>query len=313
MNLIETLSKEIKNKGITNKLEIARYIYKRTGNLFKYNPKWYFATPKEKEELKNKHIDILNVTDYNITSYSWANMYNELLSNFGIMSRIKTIDIKVVDSNTKSSYLENIGSNVEVLIDGQVYIADLTKNLNDLVGLKFGLPTNYNCRTNFEIQKKSTSNLENIKNNTEISKLKQMLEIIKVQKQLNAEEYNYQVYRAIEKNIDFSKLNIGFSEGNVYVDLLLKAMIGNYYTPNNICFFDKEKDKYMSVYIVPVNGINEFFSYENGTSILYKFNNISKETLDFYFDNYEYVLSDNLKRIVNMNESKELSSVNKTM
>lgn len=309
MNLIETLNKEVIDQNLSNKLDIARYIYKRTGTLFKYDPMWYFATLEEKETIKNKHIDTLNVTDYNITSYSWANMYNELLRNFGIVSRVKSVDAKLYDTNTKSYYFGNIGSNVEVLIDGQVYIADLTKNLNDLVGLKFGLPTNYNCRTNFEIQKESISNLENIKHNEKVSKLKQMLEIIKKQEHLNEEEYNYQVYRAIENNIDFSRPNIGFAEGKVYTDLLLKTMIGDYYIPNNICFFDKNNDRYMSVYVVPVNGTNQYFSYEKGPSGLYKFNDIPKETIDFYFQNYEYKLSDSLKSIVNINVDKELNSV----
>lgn len=313
MNLVETLNKEIKDKGITNKLEIARYIYKRTGILFKYDPKWYFANQKEKEELKNKHIDILNVTDFNITSYSWSRMYSELLNIFGIPSKIKSVNVKLYNLNTKNYYFENIGTNVEVLIDNQVYIADLTGNLNDLVGLKFGLPTNYNCRTNSEIQTESTSTIENLKKDEKISKLKQMLDIIKIQEHLKNDVYNYQVYRAIANNIDFSKFSIGFSEGKVYTDLLLKFMIGEHYISYNICFFDKFNDRYMSVYIVPVKGTNLYFSYEKGPSGLYKLKDISKETLDFYFSRYEYKLSDSLKAVVNMSKNKAFSSVNKTM
>lgn len=306
MNLIETLKKEINDKKITDKLEIARYIYKKVGNLFKYDPKWYFSTPEEKEELKSKKIDISNVTDNYITNYSWANMYSDLLTNFDITSKINSVDINLYNSVTKKYHTKNMGVNVEVLIDGNSYTADLTKNLNDLISLKFGLPTNYNCRTNDEIKNEPNGNLMNIKNKTK--DLKDKLETMKKEEKLNDQEYIYQVYKAIESNVNFSKPNIGFSEGKTYIDLLLSSILGKNYTSNNICFYDKYYDKYISVYIVPVNGVNIFFSYEKGSSVVYKFKTIPKETLDFYFKNYEYILSDNLKTMINKNSNQTVNS-----
>lgn len=309
MNLLDTLNKEIIDKKITNKLDIARYIYKRTGTLFKYDSLWYFSTPLEKETLKNKNVNLINVTNFNITSASWANMYNELLHNFGIVSRIKSVEVKLYDSTTSNYYIENIGSEVEILIDGQIFVADLTKNLNDLVALKFGLSPSYDCKTRFEIEKNNTNNLNQLKKSEKINKIKQMLDIIKTQEHLNDEEFNYQVFRAIQNNVDFSKPNVGFPEGKIYIDLLLKTIIGDYYMSNNICFYNKENNKYISLYVVPLNGINQYFSYETGPSGLYKFHDIPKETIDFYFQNYEYVLSDSLKSIVNINSNQSLNSV----
>lgn len=91
MDLIKILKYELSELQLTDKFQIARYIYVRTGELFNYDPLYEILDcndQEEKFELINKRVDIHNVTDFNIVCYSWANMYKDLLSEFGINAKV---------------------------------------------------------------------------------------------------------------------------------------------------------------------------------------------------------------------------------
>lgn len=306
MNLLETLNKEVNELKTPNKLQIARYIYRKTGKLFEYDPNWFFKK-EEREDLKSKQIDIKNVTDYNITCFSWAKMYSELLREFGIDSRVKYKQESFRDEKTGAYFVNTVSANVEVLIDGQVYIADL--DINDMAAIKFGLNTHNNCEPLKESNKTKKYPTEE---EAKINRIKEMLDIIKEKEHLNNEEYIFQAYRAIQNNVNFTKPNVGFTVGKAYIDKLLEFFAPVGYKSYNVCFYDNEKQRYMSVYIVPLNGENHFFSYEKQISGLYKFDEVPKERIDFYFQNYKYKLSETLKQKVNANEENTIENVVET-
>lgn len=306
MNLLENLKKEVTELKSTNKLQIARYIYRKTGKLFEYDPNWFFKK-EEREDLKSKQIDINNVTDYNITSFSWAKMYSELLREFGIDSRVKYTQKSFQDEKTGAYFINTVYANVEVLIDGEVYIADL--NINDMAAIKFGLNTHYNCEP---LKESNRAKKYPTEEEAKINRIKEMLNIIKDKEHLSNQEYIFQVYRAIQNNINFTKPNVGFAVGKAYIDKLLEFLTSSNYKSYNVSFYDNEKQKYMSVYIVPLNGENHFFSYEKQVSGLYNFDEIPKERIDFYFQNYKYKLSETLKQKVNANKENTTNNVVQT-
>lgn len=76
MNVIELLANELKNKDWTLE-EKQRYIFLRTCQIFSFDPKYnsciYLPDCKNlQQEIRNKKIDLTNVTDFNVvcTSYS---------------------------------------------------------------------------------------------------------------------------------------------------------------------------------------------------------------------------------------------------
>ena len=98
MDLARDLEEEIKNLNLTDELSIARYIYIRTGELFDYSMA-YLATDysnpievKRSDEIKYQKIDIHHVLDFNLVCTSWAYLYVDLLTYFGIKA-------EVIDSN----------------------------------------------------------------------------------------------------------------------------------------------------------------------------------------------------------------------
>lgn len=54
MDLVAKLSNEIQEKNIVDKKDIQDYLYKRTGELFSYDPLTVFCKPEEKKELLKK-------------------------------------------------------------------------------------------------------------------------------------------------------------------------------------------------------------------------------------------------------------------
>ena len=71
MNVIATLEKELKDR-IWTPDEIARYLYIRSGELFSYDPRYYYADDDLKREILNRKINLENVTDFRVVCTSWA-------------------------------------------------------------------------------------------------------------------------------------------------------------------------------------------------------------------------------------------------
>lgn len=292
MNLLSILVEEITALNITDKLKIAQYIYKRTGEIFEYDPNWIFSSKEEKDILRNKKVDIRNVTDFNITCFSWARLYNELLHAFNIVSKIKYV---YEDSDIPSH------ANVEVYINGRIFIADLTASYIDMVGIKCGLDTYYNCQlskksldsdyefsfVDEDIYKKDL-NLENL-----IISIKEKLDGIK-RSCSDKNRYIYIVYKEIANLIRLVKVHTGYVIGCKYIQSLLKIFLKEDYLTSIIYFYDKSKGIFIAVHQVEVGGVMHYFACENSESG-YDMQEIDEEQVNIYYMLYLYKLSKDLK------------------
>lgn len=307
MNLLEILREEITKLNITDKLEIARYIYIRTGELFEYDPIWNFGDFEEREEVKNKNIDITNVTDFKIICFSWARMYNELLHKFGIISKVKYTEGNRYDENTKRSYKIIKHAYVEVFINGKIYRSDITATLKDFISIKFGYKTNHNCQAarkfneiNYKYDGIIYDNKQEISSEKLIIDMRKILNSIKNDSEITFEEYVYQVCKLIEQKIDFSK-KVGFVIGKIYIEALLNLFVEIDYEFDIMNFFDKNKDIFIAVYEISLKDEIKYFSYEKTNEGFYKFLEISKEKVDFYQQEYSN------KKISNEECSRKIS------
>lgn len=300
MDLLETLRQEITKLGLTDKLKIAQYIYKRTGDLFEYDPLWIFSSTDEREPLRNKRIDIRNVVDVNVTCFSWAILYNELLHAFNIVSRVKYVEEEITSGDTTTK--KPVHAYVEVFLNGRVYKADLTASYTDMIGIKYGLDTYYNCQIskkaceeNYDfsyvgedIYQKDT-NVEQL-----LEKLKKELEIVK-RKCKSKEEYSYHVYQKVGEFINTLKVNTGYVIGSKYVQALLRLFLGEEYLMQNTYFYNKEKSVYIAVHQVTVGRTTHYFAYHKTPDGTYEMQEVTPEAVELYYDMYSYKLSKDLK------------------
>ncbi len=301
MNLLEILREEITKLNITDKLEVARYIYIRTGELFEYDPLWNFGTFEEKLEVKNKNIDINNVTDFEIICFSWAKMYNELLHKFGIVSKVVYTEKSRYDEISKRIYKTINHAYVEVFINGKIYRADITATFNDLISIKFGYATRYNCQSarrynegEYKYDGIIYDNSQELNSEKLVKDMREILNSIKINSKVTQEEYIYQVCKLIEQKIDFSK-KVGFVIGKVYIDALLNIFVQVDYGYEVINFIDKSKDVFISVYQISLKDTTKYFSYERTNLGFYKFLEISKEKVNYYNKEYSKKQIDNKK------------------
>lgn len=300
MDLLGTLKQEIQDKKLTNKLKIAQYIYRRTGELFEYDPLWIFSTPEEREQLRNKKLDIRDINDFAITCFSWSYIYNELLHQFGIVSRIKYVTEEVMENG--ETVKKPVHAYVEVIQGGRIYRADLTVSYTDMIGIKYGLNTYYNCQL-FIDPKNQKNGFEDIgedvyqKNlNVEelINNLKRELESLK-KESTSREEYTYHVYQRVGEVINIIKANTGYVIGAKYIQALLKLFLGNDHLLQNTYFYNKDKSIYIAVHQIDVGKDRHYFAYEKTSDGNYEMHEINKELVDAYFMLYSYKFSKDLK------------------
>lgn len=300
MDLLEALKQEISSLGLTDKLKIAQYIYKRTGDLFEYDPLWIFSSVEERENLRHKKIDIRNVTDFDITCFSWSNLYNELLRSFNIVSRVKYVEEEV--SNGNSTIKKPVHAYVEVFLNGRIYRADLTASYKDMIGIKYGLDTYYNCQISkasyeenydFSYVEKDVYQKDT---NTEslLEDLKIELEELK-KKCRSKEEFSYFVYQKVGELINVLKANTGYVIGAKYIQALLKMFLGDEHLLQNIYFYNKEKSVYIAVHQVTVDRITHYFAYKKMPDGSYEMHEITPEMVELYYDMFSYKLSKDLK------------------
>ncbi len=301
MDLLGTLTQEIQMLELTDKLKIAQYIYKRTGELFEYDPLWIFSNIEEREKLRKKKIDIRNVTDFDITCFSWSDLYNELLHSFGIVSKIKYImeDVSVDDKKVKKA----VHAYVEVFINGRIYLADLTASYKDMIGIKYGLDTYYNCqlsRKSYDSQYEFDYVEEDIyKKNVNVEELIEQLkkDLEKYKGTSNSkEEYIYYVYQKISELINIIKANTGYVIGVKYVQALLKMFLGEEHLFQNVYFYNKDKSIYIAVHKVTVKEVPHYFAYERTPEGNYEMHEVSSAIVDLYYDMYSYKLSKDLRQ-----------------
>lgn len=135
------VSKEIKDyiknnlPTCNNKIELAYAIYVLLGQILYYSP-IYATTKNKKLVLPSYRVTVKNPY---VICYTWSEIYNSLLNEYGISSYI--------DDRNKEHSL------VTMEIDGIEITADATKSSNcsvfdisnDLTSIKFGLDINFFC------------------------------------------------------------------------------------------------------------------------------------------------------------------------
>lgn len=270
MNLLEILSKEIENLKLKNKYFIARYIYIRLGELFNYDPLYIFGNEKEKEFIKNKRINIHNVTDFNLTCMAWSHMYVELLKVFQIEAEVIKNDIHAA---------------VVILIDNKKFLADLTNANEDITNIKFGLPIKnfYQIYKNqnekeFEFEKIDDElYTKGIKAEEVLTQLKQELQFIR--RKLNKERYDYFIFKLLEKIMNFERPNVGFVSGVTYINNLIKDLSSNDTELIKNHFINKENENFIEVFKLITSLNNYYFVYQKNNKGFYELHEQPEEKI----------------------------------
>lgn len=281
MDLLEMLNYEIKELQLTDKFQIARYIYIRTGELFNYDPLYEVLDSSEKDkqfELINKRIDIRNVTDFNVICYSWANMYKDLLTEFGIKA-------KVIES-----FCHN---HVDFLVDDKKYTADLMRDYQDLFLTKFGLPTKYNYQL-MKTKEEQQVELHEVDNKINYRKginTEDVLKLIKEElkdKYKDSDDYMYNTFKTVSTIMNFHRENVGYISGRVYIRYLLKYFLDDSYKPCSARIYNKEDNTYIQAFSVESKNKQHYFIYQKMNNNYYEMNEVNKTIVEYLVNSKSY-------------------------
>ena len=274
MNLLAMMKQEVSELHLTDKLEIAYYLYMRTGQLFEYDPLWGLADSLELYKIKNKQIDIENITDRYLVCFTWSNLFKALLKSFSIEAFIK--------SDSSHAY-------VIVTISDKNYSFDLTKDYEDLMLIKFGFPSKNNHEiVNGKVLEESIfGSVENHEQELHLKNAKKYFEMKKVEFHMSEEDYIYILFKWLEKNICSLCSKAGDVSGNAYVRYVLKFMLGEEYKPHYAKFYNKSTRYFFRVYSIERAGKTYFFSTQSSENGDFAFKEIkSIKEIRFYLSAY---------------------------
>jgi len=268
MNLLELMKQEIINLGLKDKLEIAYYLYIRTGEIFEYDISFVYKEKNEQEKYKTYIPDDEHITDKNKVCFTWARSYINLLNSFGIKAKYK--DTK------RHAY-------VEILIDNYTIKADLMIMGADIMLTKVGLrPRNFKCLQNKALIKKVENSLlnkgiisldmeKNINNSSRIlSAFKNCLKN-KMGKNYK-EEYVYGVFRKVEELINSLDNVLGEVSGTKFISYLLDIFLWDEDKPLDTLFYNQESGIYIKLYLLKrKDGNPYYYAYQKMNDGHYKF------------------------------------------
>ena len=89
MNLIKNIEAHFNEHPDYDELTKIRYIYLYVCKLFSYDMRFYSRSPRIKEEIYNKKIDITNVTDVEVVCFNISCVLVELLHYFGFDAKME--------------------------------------------------------------------------------------------------------------------------------------------------------------------------------------------------------------------------------
>lgn len=268
MELYNILKKEIDDLRLTDEYEIAYYIYIRMGEMFDYDTRYEFDDDKV-EELRNLKVDIRNVTFKDLTCFSWAHLYVDILMAFGIEAWYR--------GSKYHAY-------VEFKANGKNYIADLMKGYIDISLIKFGFPVKF-------LIEKGKNQAENntrlnakfgLRNYISPQKLLEMLfeEIRK--KDIDLEGQVYMILKFLEKYLAFYKGKIGYTSGRKMIAYVLNEFKKIDYNMGE--YYDVFKDDYVLLYYL---SLDIYFAYQKDESGSYEFKEINEEQAEEIMNSYE--------------------------
>ncbi len=285
VNLLAKLKEEVKSLKLTDKYEIAYYIYIRTGQLFDFDPYWTYGTEEEEEQVVAKRIDIEQVTDFKIVCSSWSYMYVDLLKEFDILARV----------------IGGVHYSVVFWINKEEFIADLTKNCgDDILAIKFGLPIqNFTDLTDRKEQNKNLEKKFKYNKGIETEDILEQLREELIIKSASPEDYRNRVYKIIEIIMNFRRENIGYMSGTNYIRYLYYFFSQN--SDNIPClipftpFYDQEKQIYFAVYTLEMESKIHYLVYQENEHGYYEFHEASKREIQNYVSMYSSKFASRLK------------------
>lgn len=280
MNIKKIILDELKDKDYT-KMEIARYIYIRLGQLLVFDPLYVYGSISVQNRLVYKFVDIENLENNKVICSTWALIYSELLDEFDIENEVR---------GTRHYY-------VLVNIDGYIFKADATEgnSMLDLGRIKYGDATqNYEAENIEEIDKKI--------NYYKGIYLTEIIEMLKVELQ---DEQLLESCLGITKDMSIpqrvrikfefiaSLLNKEATPDKNYIDAI------NYLYRLMDCAFNEEEALYIreNVYykinetdtenlvIFKIDEEDEYFYFGNEEEV-YRTEKIEKEKVYYYDKNY---------------------------
>lgn len=212
MDLVELMKKEILSENITTLEEIKDHLYKRSGQIFTFDPKSAFCTDEERQILNAERIDVRNVQKFSLNCFSWAYAFVDLLHSFNIDARV----VIMCNENGK----EHAG--VEAIINGNKYYMDLMARFEDIIRIKFNFEPQYNIQIKNDDEKKDIE-----EKNKKGRSLEKFLEIAKekLEKEYSKsdKEYNYRVFKFIEGCLNSSiwGFDIDYITGIQFINKLM--------------------------------------------------------------------------------------------
>lgn len=267
MNLVEYLKEEVERLHLQDKLEIAKFIYWKTGELFDYNQA-LFCYPKnsvEREKVINEKIDIYNIKSPFLICTSWAKMYVELLQEFEIPA-------KIVDFG-EHRY-------VKILVDEKEVVADLTWGIyKDISMIKLGFRPN-----NFVVNGNNTFENNFQMNDYHGISTEQALAILKTE--VNLDKYSRDV--KVKKAFEIVQLIINIERSNVYFNsgfnLILKLL--DYFLEieaefvEYTCCYNADYTSFFGVFRSFAGVEDDYYIYEQEEDHFYHLKKVSGEQVD---------------------------------
>ena len=274
MNLLELLRQEIKKLPIQNDLIIAKYIYVRTGELFCYNPQWIIATSEELQQIKKQTVDIRNVTSFEIICYSWAQMYQELLQEFGISAKV---------------IHEFCHDYVEFLYNNEIVHADLTKDYYDITFAKLdpSLLQNFYIGSPKRIQSEIQA-IDHLlgyeRHSLRLSILKQAKRNLQTNFSNNSNEYYSTFFQTIEHMLNFMNQNVDYISGRKYIQYLFHEFLDRTQCSYEIYHVSNHNEHFFAeLYLITIKGQTYYFTYQPMNQGAYYFQEVSKGIIDYFF------------------------------
>lgn len=285
MDLLKKMQTEIDLLNLTDKLEIARFLYIRTGELFGYDQAYNTYGYRKSIKMYKKILDTHKIKSFKIICASWAHLYKELLDSFDISA-------KYVDCG------EFCHAYVKFWIGRRKYIADLTDFYADITKIKFGFQTSCFYRETFIKRLRYLLNfgffsvnqsykMFNIDKRIGYFKgiytdevLKMIKKEIYEQKYADYSEWINEVLEIVMLFINIERPYVEFHSGYVLIKKLLEYFLGDY--KNFICctdVYDKERIDFMGVFVNSAFDVNRVYLYKKNKEGYYKLKEISKKKI----------------------------------
>jgi len=280
VNIKKIILDELKDRDYT-KMEIARYIYIRLGQLLVFDPLYVYGSITTQNRLFYSVVDSENLENNKVICSSWALIYSDLLDEFDIENEVR---------GSKHYY-------VLINIDGYVFQADATEgnSMLDLGRIKYGDETkNYDVENIEEIDKKI-----NYYKGIYLTEIIEMLEVELQDDQLLESclgiTKNMSIHKRVRIKFEFiaSLLNKEATPDKNYIDAI------NFLYRLMDCAFNEEETSYIreNIYyktdqkdtenlaIFKIDEEDEYFCFGNEEDV-YRTEKIEKEKVYYYDKKY---------------------------